>query len=285
VPINRDALGARTVSTRRAWTSFESILYAVGVGAGSDDALDELEFTTENTAGVRQQALPSMATVLIPDGAGLDLVGPIDWTQVVHAEQGIVFHRCLPVEGELESVTEVAAIHDKGTGALVVTQTDAVVVGTREPLFSSRMSAFVRGAGGWGGDRGPSKPDQVELDREPDLILTAATAPSQALLYRLSGDRNRLHSDPEFAAAAGFERPILHGLCTYGFTCRLLLRALAIAPSRLISMDTRFRSPVFPGEPLTVRAWHDGRNAVRFETCGADRRVIMSGGHLVFSEP
>ena len=149
---------------------------------------------------------------------------------------------------------------------------------TNEPMFTNVMSVFIRGEGGWGGDRGPSEPRNVAPDREADARITYQTSPDQALLYRLSGDRNPLHSDPSFAAMAGFDRPILHGLCTYGFTGRALLSALCDGdPSSLRSMEGRFSSPVFPGEALTIEVWRGAGGAV-FRTLGQDGRVVIDNG-------
>src|ERR671919_125613 len=142
-----------------------------------------------------------------------------------------------------------------GAGAVVATETRATSVTDGEPLFTTRASLFIRGEGGWGGERGPSS-SFAAPERAPDHEVTYQTRVDQALLYRLSGDRNPLHSDPKFAAMAGFDRPILHGLCTYGFTGRALLHSLCDGdPARFRSMGGRFSSPVFPGEALTVRVW------------------------------
>jgi acyl dehydratase len=145
------------------------------------------------------------------------------------------------------------------------------------------MSAFIRGEGGWGGERGPSGPRNVPPSAEPDEVVTLATRPEQALVYRLSGDRNPLHSDPSFAALAGFDRPILHGLCTYGFTGRALLhRCCGSDPSRLRSMEGRFSAPVFPGEELRVELWRTGEGAATFRTLGGDGRVVIDAGAATF---
>jgi acyl dehydratase len=140
------------------------------------------------------------------------------------------------------------------------------------------MTVFIRGEGGWGGERGPSGGAHVAPDRAPDHRVTYETRPDQALLYRLSGDRNPLHSDPSFAQMAGFDRPILHGLCTYGFTGRALLTELCGGdPARFGSMEGRFSSPVFPGESLTVEMW-DTEGSTTFRTLGEDGRVVIDNG-------
>ena len=283
MPINPDAVGSKGDPARRKWNSKDALIYALGVGAGAADPLDELEFTTENTSGSPQRALPTIAVVLGPLGGGFDKIGTFNPAMLVHGEQGITLHREIPVEGELESVSEITAIYDKGKGAVVVTESKATLVDTGEPLFDSRMSAYIRGEGGFGGDRGPAAADGPP-DRDPDQSVTVQTRTDQALLYRLSGDRNPLHSDPAFAAMGGFDKPILHGLCTYGFTGRALLHMVAGGdPSKFTGMDARFSSPVMPGEALTVKVWNDGDGTAIFQTCGGDGRVVIDAGRVTFS--
>jgi len=283
MPINPDAVGTKTEPARRSWDSKDSLIYALGVGAGAADPLQELEFTTENTSGKPQRALPTMAVVLSPLGGGFGAIGSFNPAMLVHGEQGITLHREIPVEGELEAVSEITGIYDKGKGAVVVSETTATLVETGEPLFSTRMSAFIRGEGGWGGDRGPSGGGNEAPDRAPDVEVTLQTRTDQALIYRLSGDRNPLHSDPAFAAMGGFDRPILHGLCTYGFTGRALLHELCDSdPARFTGMDARFSSPVMPGEALTVRAWKVEDGVAVFQTCGQDGRVVIDNGRVTY---
>jgi acyl dehydratase len=246
--------------------------------------LDELEFTTENSQDVTQRALPTMAVVLSAGGMGaFGKIGTFNPVMLVHGEEGITLAREIPAEGELEAVTEIVGIWDKGSGALVQAETTATLVDDGQPLFTVQMGAFLRGEGGWGGDRGPSSKFEAP-DREPDHEVTYPTRTDQALLYRLSGDRNPLHSDPKFAAMAGFDRPILHGLCTYGFTGRALLHALAGGdPARFKAMSGRFSSPVFPGEALTVRMWETGDGEAAFQTVGPDGRVVLDAGQVSVS--
>ena len=172
--------------------------------------------------------------------------------------------------------SEITAMHDKGKAAVVVTATTAVMDG--EPLYTNTASIFIRGEGGWGGDRGPSGPQNVPPERDPDHQVTYQTSPDQALVYRLSGDRNPLHSDPSFAAMGGFDRPILHGLCTYGFTGRGLLASLCDNdPARFHHVEGRFTSPVYPGEALTVGMWETGAGEAVFTTSVGERAVIDQG--------
>ena len=281
MPINADAVGAKGDPVRHSWDSKDAILYALGVGAGAADPLQELAFTTENTSGVDQLVLPTMAVVLGVGGSGaFGAVGSFNPAMLVHGEQAITLHRPLPVNGEVETTGEITGIYDKVKGAVIEVTSTSVDTKTGEPMFSQVMSAFIRGEGGFGGDRGPSGPKHVAPDRAPDLELTERTRTDQALLYRLSGDRNPLHSDPAFAAFGGFDRPILHGLCTYGFTGRALLQALCDSdPSRFHAMEGRFSSPVLPGESLTIKAWKTDDGAT-FRTCGQDGRVVIDAGHL-----
>jgi acyl dehydratase len=202
---------------------------------------------------------------------------------LVHGEQAIELQRPLPVEGTVRTVTRITGVYDKGKGAVVATESESVDAGSGEPMFTTRSSAFIRGEGGFGGDRGPSGPRNVPPEREPDHVVSYRTGRDQALIYRLSGDRNPLHSDPSFAAMGGFDRPILHGLCTYGYTGRALLHALCDGdPARFRSMEGRFTSPVFPGDELTVRMWVDGDEAV-FQTARDDGTVVIDGGRCTFA--
>jgi len=238
----------------RSWTSKDALLYAVGVGAGLGDPLSELEFTTENSEGITQRVLPTFGVLISQAPAGRKL-GDFDRALLVHAEQAFELHRPLPVEGRARTVATVRGIYDKGSGALVVTEYQAVDAATGEPLVTARSGLFIRGEGGFGGDRGSSEPWQ-RPQRPADHQVTLATRPEQALVYRLSGDRNPLHADPKFAARGGFARPILHGLCTYGVTGRALLHTLCGSdPARFASMSGRFTHPVLPGESLTISIW------------------------------
>jgi len=203
---------------------------------------------------------------------------------LVHGEQAITLHGTIPAKGEVETVGTITGIYDKVKGAVVEVTSTSTDTATGQPLFTNVMSAFIRGEGGWGGDRGPSGPRNVAPERAPDHTVTYQTRSDQALLYRLSGDRNPLHSDPAFAAFGGFDRPILHGLCTYGLTGRGLLHLLCDAdPTRFAAMEGRFSSPVFPGEALTVNAWITAEGEAVFQTMGGDGRVVLDAGRITFS--
>ncbi len=196
---------------------------------------------------------------------------------LVHGEQAIRLHQPLPAAGTAVSTTRVADIVDKGKACLVVLENN-VADTDGNPMWSSSNTLFIRGEGGWGHQREKQPPANVAPDRDPDQVVSYQTRTDQALLYRLNGDRNPLHSDPSFAEAAGFPKPILHGLCTFGFTGRALLHALCDSdPARFGSMDVRFSSPVMPGDQLDVKIWNEGDGAI-FQTCVGDTVVIDNGG-------
>jgi len=278
MPINPDAVGAESEPVEHSWTSKDALLYAVGVGAGTD----ELAFTTENSKGIEQRVLPTFAVIAGGAGGGaFSKIGEFNWAMLVHGEQAIRLHGEIPVEGTVRTVGRIAAIYDKGSGAVIVTESDSVDAKTGAPRFSSRSAVFIRGEGGWGGDRGPSAGNIIP-DKKADHVVTYTTREDPAPTSRLSGDRNPLHSDPAFAAMAGFDRPILHGLCSYGFTGRALLHALCESdPSKFKAMEGRFSKPVFPGDTLTVSMWVDGDAAV-FRTETQRGEVVIDNGRVEF---
>ena len=242
MPINPDAVGSKSDPIEATWTSKDALLYAVGVGAGHE----ELAFTTENTADVAQQVLPTFP-VVVKSGSAMSKIGSFNSAMLVHGQQSVTLHRPLPADGSATVTTEITGIYDKGKAAVVVMESSAVSDGT--PLYTTTSSLFIRGEGGWGGDRGPSGAKNVPPERDPDHSVTYQTSRDQAFVYRLSGDRNPLHTDPSFAAMGGFDTPILHGLCTYGFTGRALLHTLCEGdPANFGHVEGRFASPVFPGE-------------------------------------
>lgn len=280
MPINHDAVGARGEPASHSWDERDVMLYALGVGAGTD----ELQFTTENTTDTTLRVLPTMAVVLGGGGFGpMEALGDVNWYTLLHGGQKVEVFDEIPTSGTVTTVGEIAGIFDKGKAALVIIEMTSKLEATGKDLFKTTMSLFLPGEGGWGGDRGPSGPRNVAPERDPDHLVTYRTREDQALLYRLSGDRNPLHSDPAFAAFGGHDRPILHGLCTYGFTGRALLHTVLDGdPSRFRIMDGRFTSPVLPGEELTVKIWNQDGAAI-FQTCGEDGRVVIDAGRLDFS--
>jgi acyl dehydratase len=286
MPVNPQAVGTKGTPRTWAWDSKDALLYALGVGCGVADPVgSELEFTTENTMGVDQKVLPTFCVLAGFNASGgksaMSNAGTYDPRMLVHGEQGIRLHRPIPVAGEITLVDEITGIYDKGKGAVVATKAVATLAADGQPLFDLTSSVFIVGEGGFGGDKGPSGQSNVAPDRAPDHTVTYQTRPDQALLYRLSGDRNPLHSDKKFSDVGGFPKPILHGLCTYGFTGRALLSALCgNDPARFKAMDGRFSSPVLPGEALTIKIWTgEGENGTAiFQTVGGDGRVVINNG-------
>jgi len=261
-----------------SWTSKDALLYAVGIGAGQAD----LPFSTENTKGVEQVVYPTFAVVAgsgttSPGKPAMAEIGTFNWAMLVHGSQAVTLHRPIPVEAEATVQDKVVAMYDKGKAAVVVTEAE-VKTKSGEPLWTTRSSVFIRGEGGWGGDRGPSGPQNEPPAKAPDHEITLPTSPDQAFVYRLSGDRNPLHTDPSFAALGGFDRPILHGLCTYGFTGRALLSALCGDDvTKFRHIEGRFSSPVLPGDALTIRIWTTGPGEAVFTTSVGERVVIDQG--------
>jgi acyl dehydratase len=276
MPINPEAVGLKGDPQRKSWTSRDALLYSVGVGAG----VDELAFTTENTKDTPQQVLPTMAVVLGGGGAPFDKIGSFNPAMLLHGAQKIELFDLIPADGEIESSGEIGAIWDKGKGASVEMVSESKNLATGKPLFKTTMTAFLRGEGNFGGERGPAS--EFELpDRKADHEVKYETRIDQALTYRLSGDRNPLHSDPSFAQMGGFDRPILHGLCTYGFTGRALLHTVCGSdPARFKSMEGRFSKPVMPGDDLVISMWVDGDRTL-FQTKNQDDVVVFDQGVLI----
>ncbi len=287
--LNLDAVGMTSEPSERSWDHRDALLYALGVGAGALDPTGfELEFTTENTAGLDQKVLPTFATIVGQGGRPMADLGDIDMTKLVHGEQVIILHGEIPVSGTVRITTTVAGMYDKGSAGLVVLESESVDATTGAPALTTRTGLFIREAGGFGGPRGPEGDEESELagapvpSREPDEVVSYATRSDQALLYRLSGDRNPLHSDPAFAKRAGFDRPILHGLCTYGFTGRALLHAVCGSdPARFGAMRARFSRPTMPGDTLSISVWDIGdsaRGTYRFRTETQRGETVIDGG-------
>lgn len=278
MPLNPDAVGFTSSPVEASWDSKDCLLYALGVGAGAQDPTGrDLEFTTENSIDITQRALPTFALVVPRGIEALMNIGDFPMKMLVHGEQAIELHGPVPVSGTAVSTTTVTGIYDKGKGAVVTTSTLAVDKETETPLWTCSNAQFIRGEGGWGGDRGPSTTVTVP-DREPDHVVVYGTRPDQALLYRLSGDRNPLHSDPTLAAKAGFDKPILHGLCTFGFTGRALLETVCESdPDRFARISGRFSKPVFPGEVLTVSIWKSDAENTVFQTTTPSGVVLDAG--------
>jgi acyl dehydratase len=278
-----EALGAELPPHDFSWTSSQVLLYHLALGAGADP-LDpnELRYTTEDDLHVLPAFAVVAPTVTAFRRPAVEYPGiSIDLAKVLHASQRLDLHQPLPTDGSARSVTRVAGVYDKGTAAVVVTET--TVTGTDgAPLWTNTSSIFARGEGGFGGDRGPSGPPGPPA-REPDAVLVTLTVPQQALWYRLLGDRNPLHSRPEFAAQAGFPRPILHGLCTYGMVCKAVVDAeLGGDVTRVAAYGVRFAGIVFPGETLRTSVWReDGRLVLVTTVDERDGAPALTGAELV----
>jgi acyl dehydratase len=278
-------VGTEVGSGTYSWDSDRALLYAVGVGAGLSDPLDELKFTTENTQGVVQQVIPTFMTQMAVAGGWIREMGfpARSWDGypegLVHGEQGVSLARPIPTSGTAKLSQVLIGVFDKGSGALVLSETRATLADTGEYLGASRMGLFVRGQGGFGGPRGPDDEQPwTQPDRAPDLTVSLPIPVGQSLVFRLLGDRNPHASDPAIARADGFERPIFFGLGTYGFACRALLKGLCGGDTaRFGGIYGRFSKPVHPGEMLDTHIWHTDGGAQFLTTVDGDRVVIDRG--------
>jgi acyl dehydratase len=256
-----------------SYTDRESMLYALGVGFGRDPMNEaELPFVYEN--GLK--TVPTLATVIAWGQPTIAHSG-INYLMVVHGEQRLTVHKPLPSTAEIIADERVTGAVDKGAGkgALIFTEKVIRLKGTNEKLCTLGGTIFARGDGGFGGpSTGAIDPHPIPT-RKPDVVHEADTRADQALLYRLSGDRNPLHSDPKIATMAGFPRPILHGLCSYGTACRSVLATICKYDHTLIAgFDVRFSSPVFPGETIVTEMWKDGK-IVSFRSKVKERDVVV----------
>ena len=258
------------------------MLYALGVGFGRDPMnQDELSYVYEESLRV----VPTMATVITINAAPIMETG-VNFMMLVHGEQGIKLHRPLPQAAEVLADTRVSGAYDKGKdkGALVCFET-VMTLDSGEPLCTLSSTVFARGDGGFGGPREGAPAPHMLPERVPDMQCEVTTREDQALLYRLCGDRNPLHADPAIAKQAGFERPILHGLCTYGSACRGILRDICgYDQTRIQEFNARFSAPVFPGETLVLSLWRDD-NVVSFRASAKEREgvVVLNNGKCVLA--
>ncbi len=272
MPIDLDrVVGAELPAAPFSWEDEDVILYNLAVGSGDPPTdPDELKYVYEGDLRVVPGfgTIPAFSTMMgIGSIEGLD----INLAQILHGSQELTIHGTIPTSGSVTQSGRIVDVYDRGKGALVVAEVVSVSERTGDPLFTNRASIYVRGEGGFGGDRGPDSSDGPP-DRDADHIVQTPTLPQQALLYRMaSGDRNPLHVDPGFAAFAGFDRPILHGLCTFGMAAKTVVEsALGGEPERLAGFRARFSGHVYPGETLLTRIWAtDDRLLV--ETATAER--------------
>lgn len=254
----------------------DTILYALGLGYG-EDPLDagDLPFVYEQDL----RALPSYSNNVCNPGfwARRPEFG-IDWVKLLHAEQDFVIHKPLPAAGRIRGEYRIVGVEDKGVerGALLHQEKRLYDTADNSHLATVRSSLFLRGDGGHGGFGDPVEPAAPLPDRQPDKQTQFATLPRQALIYRLSGDWNPLHADPSIARQAGFDRPILHGLCTKGIACRALVREYCgNDPARLGTMFVRFTKPVFPGETIRIDSFEEANGVVRFRAVAVERDAIV----------
>jgi acyl dehydratase len=259
MPIDpKQAAGGKLPETESSWAHDDVILYHLGVGAGMEKPVDpqELEYTYEKNLKV----LPSFAVV--PVFSSLMNMGAvpgikINFALVLHGEQAIQIHKPIPVMADVVSEGRVAGLYDKGKAALIVLEVETREKSTGDKLFTNQFSVFARGEGGFGGDSGPKAGNQPP-ERKPDVVTESRTLPQQALIYRLSGDKNPLHADPEFAKMGGFDTPILHGLCSYGMVCKTAVDELLDgAVEKVAGYAARFAGVVLPGETIITSMWKE----------------------------
>jgi acyl dehydratase len=269
MPVDLSAVGKKLGSVTHAYTERDVMLYALGVGAGRD----ELQFTYEQSLKV----LPTFAVIpAFPAMLNLGGAMQVNPVMVLHGEQRIELHAPIPTSGTITTTPTIKAMYDKGKGALVVVETESVDE-KGKLLFRNTSGIFARGEGGFGGDRGPSGPKNVPPDRKPDKSIAMKTLPQQALIYRLSGDMNPLHADPNFAKMAGYDVPILHGLCTFGHAGRAVLQAFCDNdPVRMKSFEVRFSGVVFPGETITTDMWDVGGGRIVFTAKTERGEAVLS---------
>ena len=284
MPINLDAaLGAQLEPVEFSWTSSDVQLYHLALGAGRDpmDAR-ELRYLTDGTP----QVLPTFSSVAstfhMTEAPKVSFPGiEIELSRVLHASEAVRVPAPLPTQRSARAVTQITDIWDKGKAAVILNET-TVTDPAGNLLWTVNRSIFARGEGGFGGERGPSTSAETP-GRAADFEIDIPVLPQQALLYRLCGDRNPLHSDPGFASAAGFPRPILHGLCTYGMVCKALTDTVLDADtSRVGSYGARFAGVVYPGETLKASVWQDGNRFSAVVTAPSrGDETVLAGVELV----
>jgi acyl dehydratase len=274
------AKSAPPTKSEGSWNKNDVILYHLGIGAGLERPTDakELEYTYEKNL----KALPSFAVVPVFSSMfGMAGSGGVDinWALVLHGEQDIEIHRPIPIEAAVESEARVADVFDKGKAALIIMEVKTKEKGGA-PLFTNRFSIFARGEGGFGGEAGP-KVGNAAPERAPDATAESRTMPQQALLYRLSGDTNPLHADPEFAKLGGFDVPILHGLCSYGIVCKAVVDTMLDGDvSKVARYQARFSGVLFPGETIVTSMWKDGNKILVDAKCKERGASVISNAAI-----
>ena len=261
MPIDAEAaLGAAIEPFSRGWDADDVILYHLGIGAALGKPTDpaELAYTYEQ----RLVVLPSFGVVpafraLVEAATGQVPGLQINPVMVLHGEQDLEVHKPIPTSATVEHRPRIASIYDKGKAALITVEVESGLAG--DPLFTNRFTIFARGEGGFGGDPDSPPPGNAPPEREPDAVVESPTMSHQALIYRLSGDKNPLHADPDFAKLGGFDTPILHGLCTYGIACKAAVDSLLGRDVTAVARyQVRFTGVVFPGETVVTSLWREG---------------------------
>ncbi len=272
-------MALKIADAEHTYTDKDTMLYALGVGLGHDPLdLQQLDFVYEKNL----KALPTFAAVLGYPGFWVrDLNTGIDWVRIVNGEQGVVLHQPLKPKGAVIGKTRIVDVIDKGAGkgALIYTERKVSDKATGELIATVTQTTFARADGGFGGPPRESPPVHPIPERKPDLVCDLDTRPEQAMIYRLSADRNPLHVDPEVAKAAGYPKPILHGLATFGVVGHALLRSVCdYDPARVKSFAGRFSAPVFPGETIRTELWCDGEVVSFRASVPARNVVVMNNG-------
>ena len=275
--LDLSAVGKELPASTYEYNDRDVMLYALGVGATTD----ELSFVYEKELNV----LPTFA--VIPAFPALMSIGSVlefNPAMLLHGEQRIELRGPIPTSGKLTTQAKITAIYDKGSGAVVVIDAE-----TKDEsggvLFANTFGVFLRGEGGFGGERGPSASKKnVPPGRAPDHTIEDKIPLNQAAIYRLSGDRNPLHIDPDFAKMAAFDRPILHGLCTFGYAGRAVLNAACGGdPARLKDFEVRFAGVAYPGETIVTEIWQEGpdKAIVRATTAERGEPVISNAAATI----
>jgi acyl dehydratase len=277
--ISSDLVGLTFDPVPFSWTSKDVMLYALGVGAKPEA---ELDYVYENRG---PKVLPTYGVIpgMLSMG-GLIANVEINLAMLLHGEQAITLHREIPPDGKVRIIGRVSEVWDKGKAAVI--GTEGKVEDDNGPICTTRATVFIRGAGGFGGDRGPSTAGlNVVPDRKPDYVIEDIVRPEQGALYRLSGDSNPIHIDPDFAKMAGFEKPFLHGLCTYGFCGRAILSTVCGGdPARFKSFEARFADLVQYGDTIVTKIWRSGSGEAIVQGETQKGNVVLSQAKATFKE-
>ncbi len=281
MPLNVERLlNWEFADVRQTYSAKDSILYALSVGFGSEPSDSKhLRFVFERDL----DGVPSMATILGHPGPWLnDRSTGVTYSKMLHAEQGLRMHSILPPHGEIVSRTKIDGIVDKGAdaGAVIYTSREIADSNSGAKLATVSSTYFCRADGGFGGSPSGGRVPAATPERAADMIEEIPSHPNSGLLYRLNGDWNPIHVDPDAAVAAGFPGPLLHGLCTFGLVFHSLLKALCtFDPTRFLGIDVRFSRPVFPGDMLRTEIWHDRPGRAKFRTTVASRNeAVLTNG-------